>query len=90
MAREFEINKFKYYELKYFCRQYPLWRQKQVEFQKRELIEQTAIEADPETCDLLIKNVTEGISYEYMAVPRGRRQFYERRRKFFYLLSQKR
>ncbi|WP_024348201.1 hypothetical protein [Lacrimispora indolis] len=55
-----------------------------------ELIEQTAIEADPEIYPWLIKNVTEGVAYEYMNVPKGRKQFYESRRYFFYLLSQKR
>ena len=55
-----------------------------------ELIEQTAIEADSEIYQWLLKNVTEGVAYEYMNVPKGRRQFYESRRYFFYLLSQKR
>lgn len=54
------------------------------------LIEQTALEAAPDICQCIIKSVTEGITYEYMAVPCGRKQFYEARRKFFYLLSQKR
>lgn len=58
--------------------------------EKCALIEQTAIEADAELYQYLIKNVTEGIPYEYMPVPSGRRQFYELRRKFFFLLSQKR
>lgn len=55
-----------------------------------ELIEQTAVEADPEIYQWLMKNVTEGIPYEWLNVPAGRRQFYESRRYFFYLLSQKR
>lgn len=55
-----------------------------------ELIEQTAIEADPEIYKWLMKNVTEGIPYEWLNVPMGRRKFYESRRYFFYLLSQKR
>lgn len=86
----FKIDKFKYNELKYFCRQYPEWKRKGIECEKREMIEKSAIEADPETHSLLIENVTEGIPYEYMAVPRGRRQFYNKRRKFFYILSKKR
>lgn len=89
-VQDFRIDKYKYLELRYFCLQYPVWRQKGIEFGKCRLIEQTAIEADPETYDLLLKNVTEGISYEYMAIPRGRRQFYMRRRKFFWLLSERR
>lgn len=56
-----------------------------------ELIEQTAIEADPDIYPYLIENVAEGISYEYMGrVPKARKQFYESRRYFFYLLAQKR
>ena len=55
-----------------------------------ELIEQTAMEADADIYQWLIKNVTEGIPYEWLNVPTGRRQFYESRRYFFYLLSQKR
>ena len=54
------------------------------------LIEQTAIEAEPGIYKYILKNVTENIPYEYMDVPCGRRQFYEARRKFFYLLSAKR
>lgn len=55
-----------------------------------ELIEQTAMEADPDIYQWLLRNVTEGIPYEWLNVPAGRRQFYESRRYFFYLLSQKR
>lgn len=38
----------------------------------------------------LLAAVTTGTTYEYMDVPCGRRQFYELRRRFFYLLSLKR
>lgn len=55
-----------------------------------ELIERTTIEADSEIHLWLMKNVTEGIPYEYLDVPKARKQFYESRRYFFYLLSQKR
>lgn len=55
-----------------------------------ELIEQTAIEADSEIYPWLIKNITDGLPYEYVNAPCGRRQFYEGRRYFFYLLAQKR
>lgn len=55
-----------------------------------ELIEQTALEADPDIYQWLLRNVTSGIPYEWLNVPAGRRQFYESRRYFFYLLSQKR
>lgn len=55
-----------------------------------ELIEQTAIEADSEIYQWIIKNVTEGLPYEYMDVPLSRTKFYDSRRYFFYLLAQKR
>lgn len=54
------------------------------------LIEQTAIEADEEIYPYIIRNVTEGVPYEWLNVPKGRKQFYESRRYFFYLLAQKR
>lgn len=54
-----------------------------------ELIEQTAREADPEIYQWILKSVTSGVPYEYMDVPKARKQFYESRRYFFYLLSQK-
>lgn len=54
-----------------------------------ELIEQTALEADSEMYQWILQNVTLGVAYEYMNVPVGRRQFYESRRYFFYLLAQK-
>ena len=55
-----------------------------------ELIEQAAVQTDPYVYQFLLKNVTSGISYEYMDVPCGRRQFYEKRRLFFKILSEKR
>lgn len=55
-----------------------------------DLIERTAKEADPDIYQWLMKNITEGIPYEWLNAPVGRRQFYESRRYFFYLLSQKR
>lgn len=54
------------------------------------MIEETAIEVNPGIHKMLIKSVTEGIRYEEIPVPCGRRMFYECRRKFFYLLSKKR
>lgn len=54
------------------------------------LIEQTALEADSEIYEYIIRNVADGTPYEWLDVPKGRRQFYESRRYFFYLLSKKR
>lgn len=54
------------------------------------LIEKTAQEASGDIYPWILKNVTKGIPYEWLDVPCGRRQFYEHRRYFFYLLAQKR
>ena len=54
-----------------------------------ELIEQTAIEADAEIYQWLLKAITQKMRWEDMDIPMGRRRFYETRRYFFYLLAQK-
>lgn len=61
--------------------------------QRMELIEQTAIQTSSVLYRYILRNVTEGTVYEKLVIqgappPCGRRQFYELRRKFFYLLSQ--
>ncbi len=54
------------------------------------MIEQAAIEADASIWKYIIYNVADEIPYEKLDKPPcGRRQFYEARRKFFYLLSLK-
>lgn len=53
------------------------------------MIEQTCKEADSAIWKYLLMNVTEGTVYEHMNPPCGRRQFYESRRKFFYILDLK-
>lgn len=55
-----------------------------------ELIEQTAIETNPEIYQYLLKSVTEGTSYEYLNVPMSKGRFYDYRRLFFALLAEKR
>lgn len=57
--------------------------------EKCRLIEDTAKDADCRIWEYILQSVTEGTPYEYMDVPAGRRQFYEARKKFFYLLSQR-
>ncbi len=55
-----------------------------------ELIERTAVEAAGELYQYIILNATnEGFTYEKLGPPCGRRQFYEYRRLFFYLLWRK-
>lgn len=61
---------------------------------KMELIEQTALEADGEICQYILKAVTnEGITCAYlkqvMGMPCERDMYYDRRRKFYWLMSQK-
>ena len=55
-----------------------------------ELVEQTVIEAGADIYQWLLKNVTEGIGYDYLDVPMCRSDFYGVRKYFFYLLAQKR
>lgn len=62
---------------------------------KCSLIEQTAIEADEEIYPYIIKGVTEEYaSFKYlkqvMKMPYERDAYYDRRKKFFWLLSKKR
>ena len=55
-----------------------------------ELIEQTAMEVDPVNYHSLLANVTAtNLPYEYLSVSCGRRQFYGKRRRFFFLLDKK-
>lgn len=59
---------------------------------KCELIEQTAIETDPELYPYILEGVTQDYaSYRYLKmakhIPCSHNMYYERRRKFFYLLS---
>lgn len=69
--------------------------ERRVELQRKcELIEQTAIEADPDIYQYIIKSVTNDyVSYKYlkqvMNIPCGKDMFYDRRRKFYYLMSRK-
>ena len=57
-------------------------------------IERLAFEADPCLCDYIIKGVTEGRSYTYlstsMRIPCGKDMYYDRYRKFFWLLNEAR
>ena len=56
-----------------------------------ELIEKTAREADPYLYEYIIKGVTEGKSYTYLRtvlnIPCGKDMYYDRYRKFFWLLN---
>ena len=61
---------------------------------KCELVEQTAIEADSDIYEYILKAVTnEGVTYHYLntvcGMPCGRTLYYKLRRKFYFLLSSK-
>jgi hypothetical protein len=62
--------------------------------ERMKLVETTCKEADPELYDCLLEGVTTGKSYENLAamhdMPCSRDTYYDRYRKFFYLLSKKR
>lgn len=62
--------------------------------EKIKLIEETAKEADPYLWSYIVKAVTEGYSYTYlqtkMSIPCSRDTYYDRYRKFFWLLSESR
>lgn len=61
---------------------------------KIELLKKTAQEADGSLAGYILKGVTEGISFEGLKtlhnIPCERDMYYDRYRKFFWLLSQKR
>ena len=62
--------------------------------EKCKIIEQTAIEADPNIYRYIIKAVTnDNVTYQYlkqtMKIPCGKDMYYDRRRKFYWLLSRK-
>lgn len=122
------IDKNRYYELKYFCLQYPLWKkayelldglricsydlmvfphsglpgdptgrcvdERSLYFERMQLIEDAARDADPYLASYILKAVTEGRSYTYLEsileIPCSRDTYYDRYRRFFWLLNQKR
>ena len=97
------IGKHRYYELKHFCLQYPIWKkarlaldglsrrpadlqvfvscgqvkgdptercaQSRIFFGERmEMVEQAAIEAEPDLYSYLLRGVTEGLSYDALKI----------------------
>lgn len=58
------------------------------------LIEEIAIQADRYLHEYILKAVTEGLSYTYLksrlGIPCGKDMYYDRYRKFFWLLSESR
>ena len=62
--------------------------------EKMQLVEKAALEADEDLWFYILKAVTEGYSYTYlktrMDIPCGKNLYYDRYRKFFWLLSRSR
>ena len=65
-----------------------------VYLERMDLVRRIAFEADPELATYIFRAVTEGLSYTYLrtklAIPCGRDMYYDRYRRFFWLLSQSR
>lgn len=61
---------------------------------KMAIIEKAAIETDRYLSEYILKAVTEGLSYTYlrakMDIPCGKDMYYDRYRKFFWILSESR
>lgn len=62
--------------------------------ERMELLKRIARESDPYLADYILKAVTEGLSYTYLksklSIPCGRDMYYDRYRRFFWLLSEAR
>lgn len=119
------IDRNRYYELKYFCLQYPVWKKACEELDtlrissyemvrtsdgtlrdpvalcaaEREIytirmcqVEKAARNADPYLSSYILKAVTEGHAYDYLysrlEIPCSRDTYYDRYRRFFWLLDQ--
>ncbi|MCI1958416.1 MAG: hypothetical protein LKJ25_02180 [Clostridia bacterium] len=99
---EYNISLYEYRELEYFCLQYREKKQRlgqisltNIEHYKGEkvnlendlkMIDLAAYKADSYIYNAILKNVIDGISYEYLNVKCGRQQFYKLRRLFFFNL----
>ncbi len=123
------ISRHRYYELKHFCLQYPIWKKAysvlddvcvsavnldiitassgfpgdptakcamaKVYYSERiNMLEKIAVETDKVLCNYILKAVTEDLSYTYLKtkldIPCSKDMYYDRYRKFFWLLSKER
>lgn len=126
---KYYIDRHRYYELKHFCLQYPLWRKnyntvdgystnvvmgntriaktnavidpvyrlaeaKLYFYERMEMVERAAEEADPFLANYILMAVTEGRSYVNLKarfnMPCSKDNYYEVYRRFFWLLSKAR
>ena len=62
--------------------------------EKIKMVEKTALETDPCLSKYILRAVTEGLSYTYLktrlGIPCGRDMYYDRYRRFFWLLNESR
>ena len=97
--KSYEISKNEYRELKYFCLRYGEMSQTIEKNEKNTekywnaltsvMIIHDALNSAAENETIrayLRRSVTENVRFDRLDVPMGRRQFYELRRKFFYIL----
>lgn len=122
------IDRHRYYELKHFCLQYPIWKKAYLDLDglsKRpaeltifatpntpsdptarcaiakafyanriEMVEKAAELADSDLASYILKGVTEGYAYDYLKsrleIPCSKDTYYDRYRKFFWILSKHR
>lgn len=124
IKNKYRINKHRYYELRYFCLQYPEWKRKYAELShintsqlgsihyskynysdptglkaitkacyanRINIVELAAREADENLYCYILKGVTEGMSYTQLktqlGIPCSKDTYYDRYRRFFWLLS---
>lgn len=52
-----------------------------------EMVEQAAIKSDPDIFEWILRGVTEGVGYGALNVPCSKDYYYERYRKFFWVLD---
>lgn len=95
---KYNISKFAFRELNYFCLQYHEKKSKALNGTTQiasdlHLIEQTAMDAGEEIYPYLLQAVTTGRSYinlkMVLNIPCGKGYFNKRRRKFYFLLAQR-
>lgn len=123
------ISKHRYYELKHFCLQFPIWKQAYASLdevcmspnnlkiitsttnvpgdptakcaiakiyyaERIAMVKEVAMLTDPELYIYILRAVTEGLSFDYLKtrleIPCSRDTYYDRYRKFFWLLSKER
>ena len=80
------IEKHRYYELKHFCLQYPIW--------KKAYTALDGTNTNPELAKYLLKGITEGWSYDILKarlnIPCCKDIYYDLYRRFFWLLDKER